>query len=357
MTRRPAPRVARRPARAAARARRLRREATSRPAPPADGAAHARARLLPQRRPRRHLRRAGARPVPPRRASTCSIVTPSRPGAPLKLLAGRAGRPGDLLRARAAAGPRQGRRARLGRRARAAPADVDHVASARAAITRAGRSCAASAWARRASRTSRPTCKTIAKSAGVDPSTVKRGRTSASTSSRRCSPSKVDATLGAFWNYEGIQLQREQQAPAHHPRRPAGRPDLRRARARRPRRTTLRDGRRALRRFLLALAEGHAGRCARDPAAGVDAAREGQPRPRPRAPARVGARDAARRSSPPTAHALGAGRTSAPGRRFGTLDATTNGLLKRPPATARGADERVPAGRGARAAGRRRRAA
>ena len=41
-----------------------------------------------------------------------------------------------------------------------------------------------------------------------------RRSTSASTSCRRCCPSKVDATLGAFWNVEGVQLRRAASAPA-----------------------------------------------------------------------------------------------------------------------------------------------
>ena len=90
-------------------------------------AVHARARLLPQRRPRGHLRRAGA-PGAFRRAGL-DVEHPDAlgPGGAAQAAGGRAGRPGDLLRARAAAGPRQGPAARRGRRARAAAADLDHV--------------------------------------------------------------------------------------------------------------------------------------------------------------------------------------------------------------------------------------
>ena len=56
-----------------------------------------------------------------------ALQAPSDPSAPLKLLAAGQGRPGDLLRARAAARPRQGPAARRGRRARAEAADVGHV--------------------------------------------------------------------------------------------------------------------------------------------------------------------------------------------------------------------------------------
>ncbi len=71
--------------------------------------------------------------------------------------AGRPRRPGDLLRARAAAGPRQGRqRPRRRRRARAEAADLADVdRQERRSTTR--RSCRASASAPPASRTSRPT--------------------------------------------------------------------------------------------------------------------------------------------------------------------------------------------------------
>ena len=67
---------------------------------------------------------------------------------------------------------------------------------------------------RRASPTSTAYLKTILDERRRRPRRRSRRSTSASTSCRRCCPSKVDATLGAFWNFEGVQLQRARSAPA-----------------------------------------------------------------------------------------------------------------------------------------------
>jgi putative hydroxymethylpyrimidine transport system substrate-binding protein len=79
---------------------------------------------------------------------------------------------------------------------------------------------------------------------------------------------KVDATLGGFWNYEGIQLQRERKQPHVIPVDRAGVPTYSElviaARA-----NALHTGGEKVRRFLRALAEGYQ-LVRRDPAAGVD---------------------------------------------------------------------------------------
>ena len=65
----------------------------------------------------------------------------------------------------------------------------------------------ASASARPASRTSSAYLKTILAKAGVDPGTVKETNVGFNLVPAMLSK-KVDATLGAFWNYEGVDLQR-----------------------------------------------------------------------------------------------------------------------------------------------------
>ena len=313
----------------------------------------ARARLLPQRRPRRHLRGAGARRVPPPGLDV-RIVDAVGPGRAAEAVqAGRAdlaiSYEPELLLARD-----KGADVVSSRRARPAAADVDHVASARARITRAGR---AARQARRHGRHPLPVGLPEDDPRSAPASTRPRS----SEVERRLQPragdalDKVDATLGAFWNYEGVQLQRAGKHPHDHPRRQGRRPDLQRARARRPRRRAAR-GRRALRRFLQALAAATS-RCAATPRR-ASTRSEGQPRPRPRAPARGGARDAARLLP------------RRPAQPFGWQDPargrpTATGCSTQRPAQAAagdraGADQRVPAGRGARAAdaspGRRERA-
>ena len=54
--------------------------------------------------------------------------------------------------------------------------------------------------------------KTILAKAGVDPARSRRS-TSASTSCPAMLSKKADATLGAFWNYEGVDLQRRKRKP------------------------------------------------------------------------------------------------------------------------------------------------
>ena len=86
------------------------------------------ARLLPQRRPRRHLRRAGGRALRaggPRRGDPPA----ARPGGADQAGGRRARGPGDLVRARGAARPRPGPARGRRRRARAEAAHLDHLAA------------------------------------------------------------------------------------------------------------------------------------------------------------------------------------------------------------------------------------
>ena len=142
--------------------------------------------------------------------------------------------------------------------------------------------------------------RTIAKGAGVDPSTVRETNVGFNLVPAMLTH-KVDATLGAFWNYEGVQLQRAGKHPHIIRVDAAGVPTYSEL-VLAARGAALHEGGARIRRFLLALAEAHQ-LLRRDPAAGRRPAREGQPRPGPRAPARVGPRDAAgllpRRPHPP----------------------------------------------------------
>ena len=119
--------------------------------------------------------------------------------------------------------------------------------------------------------------KTILETAGRRPGRRSRRRTSASTSCRRCSSGKVDATLGAFWNYEGVDLERRGRDPVIQRDRAARRADLRRARVRRaPARPRRGRSARGVRRFMQATARGHAALQGR-PAAGLDGLLEADP--------------------------------------------------------------------------------
>jgi putative hydroxymethylpyrimidine transport system substrate-binding protein len=107
----------------------------------------------------------------------------------------------------------------------------------------------------------------ILERAGVDPSTVKVTNVGFNLVGAMLSR-KVDATLGAFWNYEGVQLEREGRRPSIIRVDEAGVPTYSElvlaARA-----DALGEGGAKVRRFLRALAEGHE-LLRRDPAAGVD---------------------------------------------------------------------------------------
>ena len=75
--------------------------------------------------------------------------------------------------------------------------------------------------------------KAILERAGVDPSSVKEVNVGFNLVPAM-KTKKVDATLGAFWNYEGVQLRLREAAPEDHPHGERRRPDLPGARDRRP---------------------------------------------------------------------------------------------------------------------------
>ena len=75
--------------------------------------------------------------------------------------------------------------------------------------------------------------KAILDRAGVDPSSVKEVNVGFNLVPAM-KTKKVDATLGAFWNYEGVQLRLREAAPEDHPDGERRRPDLSGARDRRP---------------------------------------------------------------------------------------------------------------------------
>jgi putative hydroxymethylpyrimidine transport system substrate-binding protein len=110
--------------------------------------------------------------------------------------------------------------------------------------------------------------KTIAKSAGVEPSSVREVNVGFNLVQALLSK-KVDATLGAFWNYEGVQLRREHKKPTIIRMEDAGVPTYQElvfvADTDR-----LRDRGAVMRRFVQAVARG-AKALKADPNVGVDA--------------------------------------------------------------------------------------
>jgi putative hydroxymethylpyrimidine transport system substrate-binding protein len=107
----------------------------------------------------------------------------------------------------------------------------------------------------------------ILQNAGVDPKSVKEVNVGFNLVPAMLT-GKVDATLGAFWNYEGIQLQRQHKSPRIVRVDDVGVPTYSEL-VIAARSQTLRENGEKVRRFLRALAEGHA-LLRRDPAAGVD---------------------------------------------------------------------------------------
>jgi putative hydroxymethylpyrimidine transport system substrate-binding protein len=116
--------------------------------------------------------------------------------------------------------------------------------------------------------------KTILREAGADPSSVKEIDVGFDLSPALISK-RAYATLGAFWNYEGVALERKNRDPTIIRMEEAGVPTY-------PelilvtRTEIARDRAATLRRFLQALARGHAA-LRDDPAAGVDALLEANP--------------------------------------------------------------------------------
>ena len=115
---------------------------------------------------------------------------------------------------------------------------------------------------------------TILKNAGVDPSSVKKVNVGFNLVPAMLS-GKVDATLGAFWNVEGVQLQREKRDPRILPVDRAGVPTYDEL-ILVARRATVREEGALIRRFIQALQRGTVA-ARRDPAAAVDALLEASP--------------------------------------------------------------------------------
>ena len=138
------------------------------------------------------------------------------PAAPAQAGGGRDGGPGDLLRARGAARPRPG--ARRGGRGRAGPgaADLDHL-PAQGEDPHARPTSRARRSAPRGSTTRPPSCARSARGRR-EPRDVKERNVGFGLQPALLT-GKVDATLGGFWNYEGVDL-RSRSAAADHPRRP-----------------------------------------------------------------------------------------------------------------------------------------
>ena len=160
---------------------------------------------------------------------------------------------------------------------------------------------------------------------------------------------RVDATLGAFWNYEGVDLERRGKRPAIlRDGASSACPTYNELVVRRPPRATLdEDGASRVRRFLQATRARPRARSRDDPATGVDALLKANPRPRPR--------PAGRRSSSATLPVFFPEDADRPfgwqdPRRVGRLrraGCSENELLKRPPNAARALTNEFLPGRGA----------
>jgi putative hydroxymethylpyrimidine transport system substrate-binding protein len=114
--------------------------------------------------------------------------------------------------------------------------------------------------------------KTILADAGVDPASVKETNVGFDFS-RPLIAGRVDATLGAFWNYEGTDLQRRGRDPVILKMDQLGVPQYNELIFVARREDFDEEGASRLRRFLQAAARGHATLKA-DPGAGVDALME-----------------------------------------------------------------------------------
>ena len=124
--------------------------------------------------------------------------------------------------------------------------------------------------------------KTIADKAGIDPGSIKETNVGFDLT-RPLIAKRVDATLGAFWNYEGVDLAAPRQEARDPPDGRARRADLRRAGVRRPQGGP-RRGRRLADPPLPAGDRARPPDPREGPGDGRRRADEGHQRPRPRAP-------------------------------------------------------------------------
>jgi putative hydroxymethylpyrimidine transport system substrate-binding protein len=111
--------------------------------------------------------------------------------------------------------------------------------------------------------------KTIAERAGVDPASVRETNVGFDLT-RAMLSGKVDATLGAFWNYEGVDLQRRGRKPTILRMEDLGVPTYAELIFVARREDLDADGASVMRRFLQATARGHR-LLQQDPKAGIDA--------------------------------------------------------------------------------------
>lgn len=116
--------------------------------------------------------------------------------------------------------------------------------------------------------------KTILEHAGVDPKSVKEVNVGFNLVSAMLSK-KVDATLGAFWNYEGVQLRRRDRHPHVIRMEQAGVPTYQEL-VFVGQMDVLRDKGATLRRFMQAVARG-AEALRKDPSVGIDALLKANP--------------------------------------------------------------------------------
>ena len=185
------------------------------------------------------------------------------------------------------------------------------------------------------------------RTAGVDPAPSKETNVGFNLVPAMLS-SKVDATLGAFWNYEGVDLRAPRRKPGDPAHGAPRRADLRRARLRRRAKTST-SAALEVRGFLQATARGPRG-AARRSRRGADALLKADPGPRPRPPAGRRRGDAAGllpRRRRPAVRLAGPSRVERL-RRWMPTRGCSGSRRRRA-----GADERVPAGRGARRRGAR----
>ena len=117
--------------------------------------------------------------------------------------------------------------------------------------------------------------KTILEKAGVDPSTVKETNVGFNLVPAMLS-GKVDATLGAFWNYEGVDLERRKKDPQILRMEDLGVPTYSELVLVVRRRDLDQDFGGLVRKFVQATGKGHAA-LRDDPAAGVDALLDADP--------------------------------------------------------------------------------
>ncbi len=117
--------------------------------------------------------------------------------------------------------------------------------------------------------------KAILDKAGVDPKSVKETNVGFNLTPALVS-GRVDATLGSFWNYEGVDLARKRRDPTVLRVERLGVPTYAELVLAVRRRSLDERGASKVRRFLQATARGHA-QLAKDPSAGLDALLEANP--------------------------------------------------------------------------------